>query len=309
MSWLELRLADRQWIDVTSPSREDLLKLAKILNFPERPLLDCLDPELLPKFESFDEKLVIMLRAMEKISFAKSASLEKITTKVALFITPSAVLTVHRLDPDFLVDLRALAASAEAPLDLRSFLKKIFVGTVASYDNPMVELERRIEGFEGQIFENKSGTLVKDGYKIRRKLSTLRKIIQLTNNLMGKVGSRPELRWDDFQDLKDEVESALFYADDDLENLNSLLSLHVALSSQRTNEASYRTSEVMRLLTVFSIFFLPLNFIAGIYGMNFQWMPELEWEWGYFVVLGLMSLVASSLFLWMWRKGWLARPE
>ncbi|HRO67900.1 MAG TPA: CorA family divalent cation transporter, partial [Pseudobdellovibrionaceae bacterium] len=58
-----------------------------------------------------------------------------------------------------------------------------------------------------------------------------------------------------------------------------------------------------------SIFFLPLNFIAGVYGMNFKVMPELEWKWGYAVVLGVMAAVAGSLFYWMWARGWLARPE
>ena len=69
-----------------------------------------------------------------------------------------------------------------------------------------------------------------------------------------------------------------FYADELLEDVNNLLSIQLALASHRTNE-------VVRVLTVFSVFFLPLTFIVGIYGMNFQFMPELRQRWGYPAVM------------------------
>ena len=71
--------------------------------------------------------------------------------------------------------------------------------------------------------------------------------------------------------------------------------------------ASHRTNEVMRVLTVFSAFFLPLTFIVGVYGMNFVHMPELGRRWGYPAVLGLMALVCLVIFIWFRRRGWLRR--
>ncbi|HEY1078684.1 MAG TPA: CorA family divalent cation transporter, partial [Bdellovibrio sp.] len=76
-----------------------------------------------------------------------------------------------------------------------------------------------------------------------------------------------------------------------------------------TNEASYRTNEVMRVLTVFSIFFLPLNFIAGVYGMNFENMPELKAPNGYYMTLAVMAFVVVSITYWMYKKGWLKKEE
>jgi magnesium transporter len=76
---------------------------------------------------------------------------------------------------------------------------------------------------------------------------------------------------------------------------------------------SNRLNEVMKVLTVISTIFIPLTFIAGLYGMNFDtgaspWnMPELKWRWGYPVCLGLMFLVALGLLAVFWRKGWLGR--
>ena len=81
-----------------------------------------------------------------------------------------------------------------------------------------------------------------------------------------------------FRDVRENTESMHFYADELLDDVNTLLNIQLAL-------ASHRTGEVMRVLTVFSVFFLPLTFIVGIYGMNFHYMPELRERWGYPAVL------------------------
>ena len=75
--------------------------------------------------------------------------------------------------------------------------------------------------------------------------------------------------------------------------------LEVYLSS-----ASNRINEVMKVLTIISTIFIPLNFIAGVYGMNFHWMPELGKHWGYPMALGLMAVTAGSLMVYFKRKGW-----
>lgn len=80
--------------------------------------------------------------------------------------------------------------------------------------------------------------------------------------------------------------------------MTNLLKIYLSLSAQRTNE-------VMRMLTIFSAFFLPLTFIAGIYGLNFEFMPELGWKAGYPAVLFLMVVVAGRIYVWFRRKGWI----
>jgi magnesium transporter len=67
---------------------------------------------------------------------------------------------------------------------------------------------------------------------------------------------------------------------------------------------SNRMNNIMKTLTVMSSIFIPLTFIASIYGMNFERMPELTWDWGYFMVLGIMLVVGSALVVLLWRKGW-----
>jgi magnesium transporter len=82
------------------------------------------------------------------------------------------------------------------------------------------------------------------------------------------------------------------------ENANHLLNIYFNISSQRTNET-------MRVLTIFSVFFMPLTFIVGIYGMNFHNMPELGWKWGYPLTLATMAVVTIIIYLWFRRKKWL----
>jgi magnesium transporter len=104
-----------------------------------------------------------------------------------------------------------------------------------------------------------------------------------------------------YQDLKENAESYHFWADQLHEDLIALLGIHVTLASHRTNE-------VMRVLTVFSAFFLPLTFIVGIYGMNFEAMPELRSKYGYPAVLLIMLGVSTAIFIWFRRRVWLRRP-
>jgi magnesium transporter len=100
------------------------------------------------------------------------------------------------------------------------------------------------------------------------------------------------------QDLRDYYVKADTQLEEVYENIHSLLNIYISLSSQRTNE-------VMRTLTVFTAFFLPLTFIVGVYGMNFKYMPELEAHWGYPGVIGLMLAITIAVWIWFKRKGWL----
>jgi magnesium transporter len=89
---------------------------------------------------------------------------------------------------------------------------------------------------------------------------------------------------------------------DAVESFRDMLSgLHDAYLSSLSN----RMNEIMKVLTIIATLFIPLTFIAGIYGMNFEFMPELKWPWGYPLILGLMLLAAGGLLLFFKRKGWL----
>lgn len=132
--------------------------------------------------------------------------------------------------------------------------------------------------------------------KLRRTLAPMR--LALTTMLRDepkRLG--PDLR-PYTRDVLDHLDLLLDRLESSRERLTSTLEVHLATTSQKTNE-------VMRGLTVVATVFIPLTFIAGVYGMNFEWMPELGWWWAYPVILTLMLLIAIGMLLFMRQRGWL----
>lgn len=97
------------------------------------------------------------------------------------------------------------------------------------------------------------------------------------------------------QDLKDTIVDLILRTEEVIDDSMLLLNTYMSITAKKSND-------VMKLLTVFSVFFLPLTFIAGIYGMNFDIMPELRWKYGYFIILMVMLFIAIIIFMWFKRK-------
>jgi len=307
----EYILQDTRWVDLTKPTREELEGLAEELKIPQRILSNALDPEHLPKYEVINETTIIFLRIFDPQKTSNAANIQELTTKVTMIIQDDLVLTIHRLDPDFLVDLRSKVESIqENKLSQQDLIKKIVTACIVTFDEPLNILENQILDFEDKIFKSsKNKAIIRDGYYLKRKASAFRKVLKFSLKILDSLNANPDFVWKDFQAVRENAERFLFYTDDFLENVSGLLNLHISLSAQKTNEASYKTNEVMRVLTVFSIFFLPLNFLTGLYGMNFEFMPELKHPRGYIMVLVVMGGVSTAIFAWIQRKGWLKNPE
>lgn len=146
--------------------------------------------------------------------------------------------------------------------------------------------------------QGKMKSLLKEAYYMKSKMFLMKRMIRMTLDSWNKVISTDSEMTAWQQEIKDTADDLLFYVDDFLEGINHLLTMHVSIEGQKT-------SEVMRVLAVFSALFLPLNLIAGIYGMNFRHMPELENPWGYPSAILMMLIVAFSVFMWFKKKGWL----
>ena len=300
MKKFEQQLQNIKWIDLIGPKKSDLNHLAPQLSIPNRILINALDPEHLPKYEILESAVVIYLRVNDP-SKTEADNIQDLTTKITLIITEDVVISIHRLDHLFLQELRT--ESIEKIFSSKDLILRIISSSLLTFDNPLTSLEERVDIFEENIFENqKNKNIVREGYFLKRKASAIRKVLKFSLAILAGLQSRPEFDWSDFQGLRENIERNLFYTDDVLENVTGLLNLHLSLAAQKTNE-------VMRVLTVFSIFFLPLNFLAGVYGMNFEYMPELRHRYGYHYVLLSMSIISFIIFLWVYKRGWLKRPE
>jgi magnesium transporter len=166
---------------------------------------------------------------------------------------------------------------------------------VETYQAPLNVLDKQIEDFEKTIFlTDYSKISLEDLYFLKTQTRITKKLLLLFQNVIQQI-EVSETYKTALQDIKDRLVSLILSYDEVLENANNLLNTYHSVSTQKSND-------VMKLLTIFSAFFLPLTFIAGIYGMNFKNMPELNWEIGYFLALALMLIIAIVIYFWFKRK-------
>lgn len=301
-----LELAFGQWVDITAPAKTDVPGLAKKYNIPEKSLMTCLDPEHLPKLESQNEFLFLVTRVFDKSNSVKGDTIQELTTKLAFFISKDRIITLHRVDHEFIESLRQKLTDVKGCLDSKKLILELLTAAIQSFDLPLTQLEEQVTHFGQLVFKTaKQRRIFHEGFLLRRKSTVFRKVLKLANDVNNKLVIKAEFQSQDFQEIKNSMETMLFYAEEVQENVTNLINLYLSITSQKTNEASYKTNEIVRLLTVFSIFFLPLNFLAGVYGMNFENMPELKSDNGYYVVLGIMLSISIVLFTWMYRRGWI----
>jgi len=164
----------------------------------------------------------------------------------------------------------------------------------------------------GEIIEKLEDEIVLNGnnqdilqrvYHIRRELLSLRRSIWPLRNLFNAL-----IR-EDSKLINKEVyvylRDCYYHIIQLLDILETYRELASSLMEVQISIMSHKMNEVISLLTIISSIFIPLTFIAGIYGMNFKYMPELNQPWAYFVCLGVMLIIALSLIIFFWQKGWL----
>jgi magnesium transporter len=290
------------WIDVTAPTHEELRALAERHQLPMTVVEDCLDPEHLPKYERFADSTFLILRVYDPAAPKHAGTVQDLTRKVAIFLREHLALTVHRVDLPVVEQVRnRFGGTGREPCTAISLLAAFVNGTLDSFDRPLQQAEDAIDAFEEGLFRpDKPDPQLEEIHVLKRRVSLIKRMVWQTQAVITRMTPSGERMQPVYQDMKENAESYHFWADKLHEDLINLLGIQVTMASHRTNE-------VMRILTVFSAFFLPLTFIVGVYGMNFEYMPELAQRWGYPAVLVLMAGVCLGIYVWFRRRGWLRR--
>jgi magnesium transporter len=295
------------WLDLVAPTEEELASIAEQHGLHSTAVQDCLDPEHLPKHEQFEHHTFMIVRAWDETSGRGATTVQELTRKVAIFTGPKFLITIHRKDQPWLAELREKfrtnaaggpGSSSQETLPTRA-LTSLLNAVIDTYTKPLEVIEERLDTFEGLVFSGSefAGEL-RQIHLLKRQVTLIKRLLWRTVDVVQRMSPPSGRAAPHYRDVQDNAESSHFYADELLDDVNTLLNIQLAL-------ASHRTGEVMRVLTVFSVFFLPLTFIVGVYGMNFEYMPELRSRWGYPAVLAAMGLVTLAIFLWFRRRGWL----
>lgn len=285
------------WIDITAPTLDDLSKVSQRYDLNHHNLQDCLEPDHLPKFEEGDPfNFIILRKVLDETD--KGASIHALTTKIAIFFDEDTIVTIHRVPhPDLFPACEQLIRSGKIT-SIGSFLLKIISKVQQSYSRFATALNLQIDETETRLFIKKQAAeSIESLFLLKRRASLCKKLLLLTGEVVSAVQHRQK-KSSEVQDIRDsQIKLQLFY-DQLTEDALNLVSMYMSISANKTND-------VMKVLTIFSAYFLPLTFIVGVYGMNFEFMPELEWTYGYPLVLGLMLVVFLLIYFWFRRKKWL----
>ena len=214
------------------------------------------------------------------------------------FKTDDLVITIHRLEIDFINDLKKNLIDTGQCKGTFHLLNRLIKAVFQSYEAPANRLAKEIDSYKSHTFLKKNPPPILKGlYHVKRQIEVSRRLLILSKDILEQIDD-PEHQDPNTRDTRDLYIRMLTLFDTMSENTNHLLTLYFSISSQRTNE-------VIRVLTIFSVFFMPLTFIVGIYGMNFDFMPELRWKLGYPGVLLVMVAVTLSIYIWFRKKHWL----
>ncbi len=286
------------WVDVSNPTTTELQELSAEFGLNQYTLSDCLEPDHLPKAEDLGHvKFLITRKILDEVLGHKLHTVQQLSTKVAIFFNEEFIITVHRLPQAFIEELHASFEQKLVYKNPAQLAAKILLQVLQSYNNPALQLAAELDKYETAVFlRHTQANILSELYYLKRKINIIIKLLILTEDITHALNAYKEhnLALQDAKDLHTKLLTLFNQLHDDVGNLQQI---YLSISAQKTNE-------VMKVLTTFSVFFLPLTFIVGVYGMNFKFMPELESAWGYPIVLASMIAITVIIYWWFKRKKW-----
>ena len=285
------------WISITDPATSEMEELSKQYNLNSHIVRDCMEPEHLPKYEFVDDVSFLILRFYARDPGKRNPTIQDVTNKIAIFYTENLLITIHKSDIPFIRVIRekyVAAGRCSKPLDV---VARIIWNSLETYEEPANRLAEQVDFYENQIIQMQTHKDQLEAlYLIKREASLSNKVLLLLREPINHL--HPTENDSAIQDVRDQHLKMLTLYSQVLEDVNNLMNMYMSFTAQKTND-------VVKILTIFSVFFMPLTFIVGIYGMNFEFMPELGRKWGYPAVLVLMIFVTGVIYFWFKKKKWL----
>lgn len=294
------------WVDVTGLGGESTLRaLGRVFSLHPLALSDVVHVHQRAKVDAYDGRLFVVAR-----SIALGGTME--SQQVSLVLGPRFVVSFRERSSDDWEPVRECIRTAHGALRTSGpdhLVYALLDGVIDHYFPVLEAYGERLEELEEAVIRDPDPKTLAGVHDARHTLGSLRRIIWPHREALA------ELLRDTSALISDETKVYLRDSYDHVvqivEIVESYRELAASLFDVYLSSMSNRMNEVMKVLTMFATVFIPLTFIAGIYGMNFDPatstlnMPELRWRWGYPVVLGGMAAIAIGMILYFRRKGWL----
>ena len=290
------------WMDFELPSEEEIALLSAYFRFHHLAIQNCVDDILeRPKVEHYDTCNFFVLHALNQKN-CEPAEFE-------LFVGKNYVVSFCKTTiPEINMVRQSIINNSILKSDGHLFITcEIFNKVVDFYCLAVYKIEDYLDQIEVTSKDIKENELIDEIFDIRTELMKLRRIINPMKELLYTIVTTQYLN--DF--LKKKFHFRDIYA--------RMLRIWDIIESSREVTAdirdnylsinSHRMNKIINTLTIISSIFIPLTFVVGIYGMNFDYMPELRWKYGYFFIMGIMASIVIGMIFFFKRKGWFSAKK
>jgi magnesium transporter len=290
------------WIDMWDPGEREKKLLAGPLDIHPILIADMIADAPTPKVERFDRYLYLVFHALSE-GCEKKGIVD--TVDFDFFVGSNWLVSSH--PPNNAAADNALATVKKKPTELRkgvAYVAYLMVEDITERFLPLMDrLDSDIDELESNILHSTGPQLLERVFAMKKTLQRLRRVGLHQKEILNRLGRGdfvliPEETRPFFRDAYDHFVRVVDLGDSFREIVNGAMEAYISINGHKMNE-------VMKVLTLSSTIMLPLTFIAGLYGMNFDVMPELHWRYGYFVAIGTMVLTAIGLVAFFKRRRWL----
>ncbi|MBA2543547.1 MAG: magnesium/cobalt transporter CorA, partial [Deltaproteobacteria bacterium] len=294
------------WIDVQGIGDEAMLReLGELFSIHPLALEDVVNSPQRPKVEEYGDQLLIIAR-MAREPDRGSIDVEQ----VGLFVGRHYVITVQERYGDVLDPVRVRLRENKGPIRSAGsgYLAYAIVDTIVDGYYPVIEeINDRLLRLETRVLEHPTPRTLAQLNTVKAQLAQLQRALFPKREALARLVRESYPAISDevrvyLRDTLDHCAQLVDALDSQRELVNALLNTHLAVIGARTNE-------VMKMLTIMASIFIPLTFLAGLYGMNFPDMFVLDTSWAYPTLLGVMALIVVSMLLFFRRRGWLGKGE
>ncbi|MFK7815163.1 MAG: magnesium/cobalt transporter CorA [Gammaproteobacteria bacterium] len=252
-----------------------------------------------PKYEKYSNYSFILIKAFD----SETEGMDFNILHISFFISKKFLITVHACDSPSINTVWKNISNDASRNEPYSLAYKIIKTIISRYTKVILNLENRLEEIESEMLDRPNDNLLSELIRYNSKTQYLMRIFTNQHSVMEEMAkqetllSKGDLRHQ-YKDLEEHMAR--------LSGLSALLNSVIKnLMDGYISVSSHRLNNIMKILTIVAAIFLPLTFLAGIYGMNFEYMPELSFKYGYFIMLTTMAVLAVGLLALFRKLKWI----
>lgn len=284
------------WVDFNVPDEKETKLLDSLFHFHQLSIEDCLHTLERPKLDFYDNYNFLVLHALNEAELAPN--------EVDVFLGHNYIVSFHNMRLAEIDEAWEVLAGS-GPMWNRGYQYAFYImldKIVDHYFPAVFRLEDFLDKLDEISESNLERSYINEVFEARRDLLKLRRIINSMRDLLYRILNSTHMECFNehrmyFGDIYDHLLKLSELVESNREMTADMRDSYLSINSNRMNR-------IMMILTVITTIFIPLTFIAGVYGMNFRHMPELNWKYGYFAILGIMAFIGGGLFFWFKHKGW-----